>query len=155
MPLKKVLVANRGEIAVRIIRAAQALGIETVQVVSDADRDSLAAHMADRTVVLGPAQSRLSYLDPKLLVHAAIQTDCDSLHPGYGFLSERAELADLCSDHGVVFVGPTADTIDALGDSYVLGRSLRMRAWRWCQGPTRSLMLTKQSRRQKELGFRL
>ncbi|MFP6780296.1 MAG: acetyl-CoA carboxylase biotin carboxylase subunit [Gammaproteobacteria bacterium] len=116
MPLKKVLVANRGEIAVRIIRAAQALGIETVQVVSDADRDSLAAHMADRTVVLGPAQSRLSYLDPKLLVHAAIQTDCDSLHPGYGFLSERAELADLCSDHGVVFVGPTADTIDALGD---------------------------------------
>jgi acetyl-CoA carboxylase biotin carboxylase subunit len=116
MSLKRVLVANRGEIAVRIIRAAQTLGIETVQVVSDADRDSLAAEIADRTVVIGPAQSRLSYLDPKLLMHAAIQTQCDALHPGYGFLSERAELANLCSEHDVTFVGPAADTIDALGD---------------------------------------
>ena len=116
MSLKRVLIANRGEIAVRIIRAAHALGIETVQVVSDADRDSMAAEMADRTLVIGPAQSRLSYLDPKLLIHAALQTQCDSLHPGYGFLSERAELATLCSEHGVTFVGPTPQTIDSLGD---------------------------------------
>jgi acetyl-CoA carboxylase, biotin carboxylase subunit len=116
MPLKRVLVANRGEIAVRIIRAAHALGIEAVQAVSDADRDSMAAEIADRTVVIGPAQSRLSYLDPKLLLHAALQTQCDALHPGYGFLSERAELGLLCIEHGVTFVGPTPETIDALGD---------------------------------------
>jgi acetyl-CoA carboxylase biotin carboxylase subunit len=116
MPLNRVLVANRGEIAVRIIRAAQALGIETVQAVSAADRESMAADLADRCVVLGPAQSRLSYLDAKLLVHAAIQTGCDALHPGYGFLSERAELAVLCAEHDITFVGPTAETIDALGD---------------------------------------
>ncbi|MDA0822745.1 MAG: acetyl-CoA carboxylase biotin carboxylase subunit [Proteobacteria bacterium] len=116
MPLKRVLIANRGEIAVRIIRAAHALGIETVQVVSDADRDSMAAEIADRTVVIGPAQSRLSYLNPKLLLHAALQTQCDALHPGYGFLSERAELGTLCIEHGVTFVGPTPETIDALGD---------------------------------------
>ena len=82
MPINRVLVANRGEIAVRIIRAAQALGIETVQVVSAADRDSAAARLADRAVVIGPAQSKLSYLDAQLLLHAAQQTGCDALHPG-------------------------------------------------------------------------
>jgi len=114
--LNRVLVANRGEIAVRIIRAAQALGIETVQVLSDADRDSMAAEMADRTVVLGPAPSRNSYLDARLLLHAAKQTACDALHPGYGFLSERAELARLCAENDIIFVGPSAEIIDALGD---------------------------------------
>jgi len=93
MTLKRVLVANRGEIAVRIIRAAHALGIEAVQAVSAADRDSLAARLADQVVVLGPAPSRASYLDANLIVHAARATGCDALHPGYGFLSERAHLA--------------------------------------------------------------
>ena len=116
MSLRRVLIANRGEIAVRINRAAQALGIETVQAVSAADRDSLAAELADRFVVVGPAPAKLSYLDPRLLVHAALSTDCDALHPGYGFLSERAELAQLCDENALAFVGPTADTIDALGD---------------------------------------
>ncbi len=116
MPINRVLVANRGEIAVRIIRAAHALGIETVQVVSAADTDSMAADMADRVVVVGPAQSKLSYLNPQLLLHAAIHTQCDALHPGYGFLAERAELASLCGEHDIVFVGPAPETIDALGD---------------------------------------
>jgi len=116
MTIRRVLVANRGEIAVRIIRAAHALGIEAVQAVSAADRDSAAARMADRVVVLGPAPSKLSYLDAKLVVHAAQTTGCDALHPGYGFLSERAALARLCADAGIVFVGPDADVIDALGD---------------------------------------
>ncbi len=116
MSIKRVLVANRGEIAVRIIRAAHALGIEAVQAVSAADRDSLAAHMADQVVVLGPAPSKQSYLDPKLIVHAARSTGCDALHPGYGFLSERAALARLCAEHDITFVGPEADIIDALGD---------------------------------------
>ncbi|MEX2482749.1 MAG: biotin carboxylase N-terminal domain-containing protein [Gammaproteobacteria bacterium] len=116
MSLRRVLVANRGEIAVRIIRAAHALGIEAVQAVSAADRDSTAARMADRVVVLGPAPSKASYLDARLVVHAAKASGCDALHPGYGFLSERAALARLCADEGIVFVGPDADIIDALGD---------------------------------------
>ncbi|MCB1745624.1 MAG: acetyl-CoA carboxylase biotin carboxylase subunit, partial [Gammaproteobacteria bacterium] len=106
MSIKRVFVANRGEIAVRIIRAAHALGIEAVQAVSEADRDSLAARLADRVVVLGPAQSKASYLDARMIVHAALATGCDALHPGYGFLSERAQLARLCNDEGIVFVGP-------------------------------------------------
>lgn len=116
MSIRRVLVANRGEIAVRIIRAAHALGIEAVQAVSVADRDSAAARLADQVVVLGPAPSKASYLDAKLVVHAAKATGCDALHPGYGFLSERAALARLCADEGVVFVGPDAAVIDALGD---------------------------------------
>ena len=116
MSIKRTLVANRGEIAVRVIRAAHALGIEAVQVVSAADRDSAAARLADRVVVIGPAQSKQSYLNANLIVHAAKQTGCDALHPGYGFLSERAELANLCADNGITFVGPAAETIGALGD---------------------------------------
>ncbi len=116
MAMNRILVANRGEIAVRVIRAAHALGIETVQAVSDADRDSEAARMADRAVVIGAAPSKRSYLDARLIVHAAQATGCDAIHPGYGFLSERAELARLCVDHGITFIGPAAETIEALGD---------------------------------------
>ncbi len=116
MTIKRTLVANRGEIAVRVIRAAHALGIEAVQVVSAADRDSEAARMADQVVVIGPAPSKQSYLNAGLIVHAAKQTGCDALHPGYGFLSERAELANLCAENGITFVGPAAETIGALGD---------------------------------------
>ena len=87
-----------------------------MQAVSVADRDSAAARLADQVVVLGPAPSKASYLDAKLVVHAAKATGCDALHPGYGFLSERAALARLCADEGIVFVGPDAEVIDALGD---------------------------------------
>ncbi len=116
MAIKRVFIANRGEIALRIVRAAQALNIETVVAVSDVDRDSAAAALADRAVVLGPAAAAKSYLDPRLVVHAARETGCDGLHPGYGFLSERAILPRLCQEHGIAFVGPEADVIDALGD---------------------------------------
>ena len=116
MALNRILVANRGEIAVRVIRAAHALGLEAVQAVSDADRDSEAARMADRAVVIGAASSKRSYLDARLIVHAAQATGCDAIHPGYGFLSERPELARLCVEHGITFIGPGADTIEALGD---------------------------------------
>jgi acetyl-CoA carboxylase biotin carboxylase subunit len=114
--LRRLLVANRGEIALRVLRAARGLGIETVLAASAADRDSLPAREADRTVVIGPAQARASYLDSRLIVHAAKATGCDSLHPGYGFLSERAELARLCADEGIVFVGPSAGLIETVGD---------------------------------------
>jgi len=116
MAIRRLFIANRGEIAVRVIRAAQALDIETVVAVSDADRESAAARMADRAVVLGPASAAKSYLDPRLVVHAARESGCDGLHPGYGFLSERAILPKLCADHEISFVGPEPEAIDALGD---------------------------------------
>ncbi len=116
MSIKRLFVANRGEIAVRIIRTARRLGIETVIGVSAADRDTLGADMADRAVVLGPAAAAKSYLDPNLIVHAALATGCDALHPGYGFLSEKAALSRLCTEEKIRFVGPAAETIEGLGD---------------------------------------
>ena len=116
MAIKRLFVANRGEIALRIVRAAQGLGIESVIGVSDADRDSAAARLADRALTLGPGPAARSYLDPRLIVHAARESGCDALHPGYGFLSERAILPRLCANHGIAFVGPEPDMIDALGD---------------------------------------
>jgi len=115
MALNRVLVANRGEIALRIVRAARALGIETVLAASAADAQSLAAREADRTVIIGPASAKRSYLNARLVVHAAKATDCDGLHPGYGFLSERAELAALCEEEGIAFVGPRAESIERVG----------------------------------------
>jgi acetyl-CoA carboxylase biotin carboxylase subunit len=116
MTLKRLFIANRGEIAVRILRTAHRLGIETVLGVSEADKASLGAQMANRVVVLGPAAAARSYLDARLVVHAAQATGCDALHPGYGFLSEKPELSRLCEGQGLVFVGPRAQTIEALGD---------------------------------------
>ncbi|HYA72728.1 MAG TPA: biotin carboxylase N-terminal domain-containing protein [Roseiarcus sp.] len=122
MALRRILIANRGEIALRIVRAARSLGIETVLAASAADRASLAAREAERTVVIGPAPARASYLDARLIVHAAKATGCDGLHPGYGFLSERAALARLCADEGIVFIGPTAESIEAVGDKLAARR---------------------------------
>jgi acetyl-CoA carboxylase biotin carboxylase subunit len=114
--LKRVLVANRGEIAVRIVRACFDEGIESVVAVSEADRDSLAARSADRAVVIGPASAANSYLSIERVVSAALATGCDAIHPGYGFLSERPELADACEEHGLVFVGPPAEVMRRSGD---------------------------------------
>ncbi|MBT5778176.1 MAG: acetyl-CoA carboxylase biotin carboxylase subunit, partial [Rhodospirillaceae bacterium] len=116
MPISRVFIANRGEIAVRIIRACRAAGLECVIGVSAADRAGLGAELADRAVVLGPAPARDSYLNLPLIVHAAKATGCDALHPGYGFLSERAELAELSEENGIAFVGPRPETIEMLGD---------------------------------------
>jgi acetyl-CoA carboxylase biotin carboxylase subunit len=114
--IRRVFVANRGEIAVRIIRACRSLGINTVLGVSEADVDSLAARMADEVVVLGPPQPTHSYLRADLLVRAAKRTRCDAVHPGYGFLSERASFARACGDAGLIFIGPTPESIDSMGD---------------------------------------
>jgi acetyl-CoA carboxylase biotin carboxylase subunit len=115
-PITRILVANRGEIAVRVIRTCEALGIETVLCVSEADRGSLGARLATRAVCIGPSQPARSYLAVKTIVQAALGYGCDAIHPGYGFLSERADLARLCEAEGVVFIGPTAAQIEAVGD---------------------------------------
>ncbi len=116
MPVNRIFVANRGEIALRILRTAKRLGIETVIGVSSIDKCSLPAETADRAVVIGPAQATKSYLDVDLVVHAAKSTGCDTLHPGYGFLSEKPALSRKCEEAGITFVGPRPETIEALGD---------------------------------------
>lgn len=114
--IKRILIANRGEIALRIIRCCRTLGIESVLVTSTADRDSLPARLADRTVVIGPPSARESYLDVGRIISAATGTDCDAIHPGYGFLSEDARLADACIEEGLKFIGPSPDVLRSLGD---------------------------------------
>lgn len=114
--MARLFVANRGEIALRIIGAAHALGIETVVGVSAADRDSLWARAAGRALVIGPAPARQSYLDGRLLIHAACASGCTALHPGYGFLSENPEFARGVEDAGLAFCGPTAGQKAAVGD---------------------------------------
>jgi acetyl-CoA carboxylase biotin carboxylase subunit len=114
--VKRVFVANRGEIAVRIVRACRSVGLECVVGVSDADRDGMAARLADRSVCIGPAAASASYLRDDLVVQAALGTGCDALHPGYGFLAESVALAQRCAANGVVFVGPPAPVIALTGD---------------------------------------
>lgn len=116
MGIRRVLIANRGEIAVRIIKTCRELSIQTVLAASAPDRDSLPARLADRTLCIGPGRPSDSYLRADTLVHAARAVQADALHPGYGFLSERATLARLCEEHGVIFIGPTALQIEAVGD---------------------------------------
>jgi acetyl-CoA carboxylase biotin carboxylase subunit len=116
LAIRRILIANRGEIAARIIRTCVKLNIETVLAASEADRSSLPARLADRVVCIGPARSSESYLKVETIVHAALATRADAIHPGYGFLSERAALAGLCEASGVIFIGPTAAQIEAVGD---------------------------------------
>ncbi|MGH7704132.1 MAG: acetyl-CoA carboxylase biotin carboxylase subunit [Gemmatimonadales bacterium] len=113
---KKVLVANRGEIALRVIRACRELGLETVAVYSEADRESLHVRFADDDVCIGPAPSRSSYLKIPHLIAAAEITGADAIHPGYGFLAENAEFADTCRASNITFIGPTGDQIRQMGD---------------------------------------
>jgi acetyl-CoA carboxylase, biotin carboxylase subunit len=116
MAIRRILIANRGEIAARIIRTCRALDIEAVLAVSSADRDSEPARQADRVVCIGPARSADSYLNAAAIVHAAVATGADAIHPGYGFLSEREVLPQLCAAAGIVFIGATAEQMAAIGD---------------------------------------
>lgn len=114
--LKKVLIANRGEIAVRIIRACREMGIRTVAVYSEADKNALHKTLADESVCIGPAPSSKSYLNIKAILEAACLTGADSIHPGFGFLSENAKFAKLCEDIGIKFIGPKYELIELLGN---------------------------------------
>ncbi len=115
-PIRRVLVANRGEIAVRVIRTLQRLGIEAVLAVSAADRDSLGARLATRALCIGPAPPGHSYLRVDALLAAALGSGCQAVHPGYGFLAERADFAAACERHGLIFIGPSAAQIARAGD---------------------------------------
>ena len=115
-PFRKILIANRGEIALRVIRACRELGISTVAVYSTADEHSLHVKMADEAVCIGPPQSKLSYLNIANILSAADITEADAIHPGYGFLSENAEFARLCGECKITFIGPTTANIMAMGE---------------------------------------
>ncbi|MBN8864282.1 MAG: acetyl-CoA carboxylase biotin carboxylase subunit [Sphingobacteriales bacterium] len=113
---KKILIANRGEIALRVIRTCREMGIKTVAVYSTADRDSLHVKFADEAVCIGKPQSSDSYLNIPHIMAAVEITNADAIHPGYGFLAENAKFAKICNDHGIKFIGPTADMISSMGD---------------------------------------
>ena len=114
--IKKVLITNRGEIALRVHRACKEMGIATVAVHSEADRDAMAVRLADESVCIGPAPSAQSYLKKSQIIAAAEITGADAIHPGYGFLSENAKFAEMVEAHGLIFIGPTADHIRTMGD---------------------------------------
>ena len=114
--ISRVLIANRGEIALRVIRACRELGVETVVTVSEADRDSLPARLANRAVCIGPPPPAESYLKVGTIITAALGTGADAVHPGYGFLAEQPELPEACAEHGITFVGPNAENVRKMGD---------------------------------------
>lgn len=116
MILRRILIANRGEIAVRIIRTCQQLGIETVLAASEADLNSMAARQADITICIGPPPADDSYLNVEAVIAGAVSTAADAIHPGYGFLAENRKLAQACTKNNIVFIGPTEAQLDAVGD---------------------------------------
>ena len=121
---QKVLVANRGEIALRVIRACRALGIETVAIYSEADRESLHVWAADDAICVGPAPSARSYLNVPNIISAAVLAGADAIHPGYGYLSERAHFAEICETHGIKFIGPPVRAIEQMGDKVKAKRTM-------------------------------
>jgi acetyl-CoA carboxylase biotin carboxylase subunit len=125
MKFQRVLIANRGEIAVRIIRACREMGISTVAVYSEADRDSLHVRLADEAYCIGPVSSRDSYLNLTNIMSAATLTDVDAIHPGYGFLAENADFAEICESCGIAFIGPSPEAISRMGDKSEAKRTMK------------------------------
>ncbi|MCI8631719.1 MAG: acetyl-CoA carboxylase biotin carboxylase subunit, partial [Firmicutes bacterium] len=120
----KILIANRGEIAVRIIRACKEMGINTVAVYSEADRQALHVALADESYCIGTSESKESYLQEDRIISAAMISGAQAIHPGYGFLSENAHFAALCRKNGIVFIGPTAEMMDELSDKSIIKKKM-------------------------------
>ncbi|GGA22402.1 acetyl-CoA carboxylase biotin carboxylase subunit [Paenibacillus physcomitrellae] len=125
MKFHKILIANRGEIAVRIIRACREMNISTVAVYSEADKDSLHVRLADEAYCIGPTLSKDSYLNFTNIMSVATLTECDAIHPGYGFLSENADFAEICDSCNITFIGPSADAISRMGDKSVAKQTMK------------------------------
>ncbi|WP_019639061.1 acetyl-CoA carboxylase biotin carboxylase subunit [Paenibacillus fonticola] len=125
MKFQKILIANRGEIAVRIIRACRELGISTVAVYSEADKDSLHVRLADEAYCIGPTLAKDSYLNFTNLMSIATLTECDAIHPGYGFLAENADFAEICDSCNITFIGPSPDAITRMGDKSVAKQTMK------------------------------
>ncbi|HYY33573.1 MAG TPA: acetyl-CoA carboxylase biotin carboxylase subunit [Gaiellaceae bacterium] len=149
----RVLIANRGEVAVRIIRACRELGIEAVAVYSTADRDALHVRLADRAVHIGPPPPAESYLNIPSLVAAGTTTDCDAVHPGWGFLAENADFAAACEDNDLVFVGPRPETIETMGDKVAAKGAVAAAGLPLVPGSNRSARLEDAKRVAGEIGF--
>jgi len=130
----KILIANRGEIALRVLRACRTLGIGAVVAYSEADRDSLAAQLADEAICIGPADARRSYLSAPAVISAAVVTGCDAIHPGYGFLSEDAGFADVVRAHGLTFIGPPAEVLERFASKEATRRLLEAHGLRTIPG---------------------
>ncbi len=122
---KKVLIANRGEIAVRIIRACRELGIATVAIYSQADADSLHVSLATEAYCIGPAPSSKSYLNIPAIISAALTSGADAIHPGYGFMAERADFVDICEEHGIKFIGPSSSAMRKMGDKATARKTMQ------------------------------
>src|SRR6476660_8066668 len=122
---EKILIANRGEIAVRIVRACQELGVRAVVAYAQADRDSLAVRLADEAGCIGPAAPARSYLNPPALITAALITGCEAIHPGYGFLSENSYFAEICAECQLAFIGPSPAAIRLMGDKAIARQTMR------------------------------
>jgi len=125
MKFQKILIANRGEIAVRIIRACREMGIATVAVYSEADRDALHVRMADEAYCIGPAASKDSYLNITNIMSIATLTEVDAIHPGYGFLAENADFAEICEQCNIAFIGPSPEAISRMGDKSEAKRTMK------------------------------
>ncbi len=122
--IKKILVANRGEIAIRVMRTCREMGIISVAVFSEADRNSMHVRFADEAYFIGPAPSNESYLVIDNIIQAAKESNADAIHPGYGFLSENATFAERCEKEGIIFIGPSAHAINTMGDKITARKNM-------------------------------
>jgi len=151
---KKVLIANRGEIALRVIRTCKEMGISTVAVYSTADKESLHVRFADEAVCIGPPQGSESYLNIPNIIAAAEITNADAIHPGYGFLSENAKFSKICGENGIKFIGPSPEMIDRMGDKATAKETMKAAGVPTIPGSEGLLDSFEQARKiAKEIGF--
>ncbi len=153
MMVKKVLVANRGEVAVRIIRACRAMEIETVAIYSAADADELHVHLADDAVCVGGAAAQGSYLNMENILSAALNTGCEAIHPGYGFLSENSRFVKLCESVGLTFVGPSAEVIAKMGDKSTAKKLMKAAGVPLVPGSAEEVELEEGKQLAESIGF--